>query len=362
MLFSCGGGAGRWRPPLAQGGPGAAPVVFSCRSRRVPAALTLTRDRTRISPGPKRSPPTGGRAQDRDPSRSASVRSQSARIAGLTIVDPRARPPIGGCPARFASTGAARAPFSPARSRSPPPRGRAPAGSGHDTSHLRPRPARGGRAGRPPEPAPGPAGAGPGARRARGHRSGRGVAAGAGAPGGGRLRPPVLTLGRRSPGGGPARLGRAARAQRPPRDGLLRRADRGAWSRGRRPTATPAPPTSRSPRPVAVGTRVAGGAPVGTLELAGSHCFPRACLHWGGGAARSTWTPSAWSGPGRCGCCRCGGPSPWTPCRPRSTRSPSRGGPRRCFRTRRGGRPSGSPRAVRRGGVPAGRRAGAGRW
>jgi murein DD-endopeptidase MepM/ murein hydrolase activator NlpD len=32
---------------------------------------------------------------------------------------------------------------------------------------------------------------------------------------------------------------------------------------------------------LAVGTRVSGGAPVGTLELAGSHCFPRACLHWG---------------------------------------------------------------------------------
>ncbi|HET6940203.1 MAG TPA: M23 family metallopeptidase [Nocardioides sp.] len=32
---------------------------------------------------------------------------------------------------------------------------------------------------------------------------------------------------------------------------------------------------------VSVGTVVAAGAQVGTLELAGSHCFPRACLHWG---------------------------------------------------------------------------------
>jgi Holliday junction resolvase-like predicted endonuclease len=32
---------------------------------------------------------------------------------------------------------------------------------------------------------------------------------------------------------------------------------------------------------VTVGTVVAAGAPLGTLELAGSHCFPRACLHWG---------------------------------------------------------------------------------
>ena len=32
---------------------------------------------------------------------------------------------------------------------------------------------------------------------------------------------------------------------------------------------------------VAVGTPVAAGDQVGTLERAGSHCFPRACLHWG---------------------------------------------------------------------------------
>jgi murein DD-endopeptidase MepM/ murein hydrolase activator NlpD len=32
---------------------------------------------------------------------------------------------------------------------------------------------------------------------------------------------------------------------------------------------------------VRVGERVAGGTPIGSLQLAGSHCFPRACLHWG---------------------------------------------------------------------------------
>jgi murein DD-endopeptidase MepM/ murein hydrolase activator NlpD len=32
---------------------------------------------------------------------------------------------------------------------------------------------------------------------------------------------------------------------------------------------------------VPVGTTVAAGTQIGTLELAGSHCFPRACLHWG---------------------------------------------------------------------------------
>jgi murein DD-endopeptidase MepM/ murein hydrolase activator NlpD len=32
---------------------------------------------------------------------------------------------------------------------------------------------------------------------------------------------------------------------------------------------------------VHVGEAVARGQPIGTLELAGSHCFPLACLHWG---------------------------------------------------------------------------------
>ena len=32
---------------------------------------------------------------------------------------------------------------------------------------------------------------------------------------------------------------------------------------------------------VSPGDPVAAGAPLGTLELGGSHCLPRACLHWG---------------------------------------------------------------------------------
>ncbi len=32
---------------------------------------------------------------------------------------------------------------------------------------------------------------------------------------------------------------------------------------------------------VPLGTSVARGDPIGTLELGGSHCFPRTCLHWG---------------------------------------------------------------------------------
>ncbi|WP_234412196.1 M23 family metallopeptidase [Nocardioides sediminis] len=32
---------------------------------------------------------------------------------------------------------------------------------------------------------------------------------------------------------------------------------------------------------VEVGTRVSAGGVIGALDLPGSHCFPRACLHWG---------------------------------------------------------------------------------
>lgn len=32
---------------------------------------------------------------------------------------------------------------------------------------------------------------------------------------------------------------------------------------------------------VQVGDSVGAGSPLGRLELSGSHCFPRACLHWG---------------------------------------------------------------------------------
>jgi murein DD-endopeptidase MepM/ murein hydrolase activator NlpD len=32
---------------------------------------------------------------------------------------------------------------------------------------------------------------------------------------------------------------------------------------------------------VSVGDPVTAGSPLGALELSGSHCFPRACLHWG---------------------------------------------------------------------------------
>ncbi len=44
------------------------------------------------------------------------------------------------------------------------------------------------------------------------------------------------------------------------------------------PTRTTYEPVSAS---VPLGTAVARGDPIGTLQVGGSHCFPRACLHWG---------------------------------------------------------------------------------
>lgn len=43
-------------------------------------------------------------------------------------------------------------------------------------------------------------------------------------------------------------------------------------------TRTTYEPVSAS---VHVGARLAAGAPIGSLDLPGSHCLPRACLHWG---------------------------------------------------------------------------------
>jgi murein DD-endopeptidase MepM/ murein hydrolase activator NlpD len=43
-------------------------------------------------------------------------------------------------------------------------------------------------------------------------------------------------------------------------------------------TRTTYEPVSAS---AAVGDVIGAGHPIGTLQLPGSHCFPRACLHWG---------------------------------------------------------------------------------
>ncbi|WP_141012913.1 M23 family metallopeptidase [Nocardioides sambongensis] len=55
-------------------------------------------------------------------------------------------------------------------------------------------------------------------------------------------------------------------------------AGRGVVVVGHGDTRTTYEPVSAS---VAVGDRVEAGAVIGHLQLALSHCFPRACLHWG---------------------------------------------------------------------------------
>lgn len=55
-------------------------------------------------------------------------------------------------------------------------------------------------------------------------------------------------------------------------------AGRGVVSVGHGSTRTTYEPVTATVR---FGDEVPAGGSLGTLELAGSHCFPRACLHWG---------------------------------------------------------------------------------
>ena len=92
-----------------------APVVFSCCSRRVPAALTLARDPTRHRcwPGPRDRRPRVVGPPEAGPSRSASVRSQPARAAPVRVGHAGAPPPIGARAGHRTSTRAARTAVSP---------------------------------------------------------------------------------------------------------------------------------------------------------------------------------------------------------------------------------------------------------
>ncbi|WP_377321919.1 peptidoglycan DD-metalloendopeptidase family protein [Pimelobacter simplex] len=65
-------------------------------------------------------------------------------------------------------------------------------------------------------------------------------------------------------------------------------AGRGVVVVGHGPTRTTYEPVTAS---VSVGTTVAAGAVLGRLELTGSHCLPRACLHWGWIAGRTYLDP-----------------------------------------------------------------------
>ncbi len=55
-------------------------------------------------------------------------------------------------------------------------------------------------------------------------------------------------------------------------------AGRGVVVIGHGPTRTTYEPVSAS---VSVGDSIGAGGRIGSLQLGGSHCFPRACLHWG---------------------------------------------------------------------------------
>lgn len=76
--------------------------------------------------------------------------------------------------------------------------------------------------------------------------------------------------------GSPAQVVRTALPGRVSFAGRL--AGRGVVTVSHGDTRTTYEPVSAT---VDVGDVVSAGQPIGTLELAGSHCFPSACLHWG---------------------------------------------------------------------------------
>lgn len=75
------------------------------------------------------------------------------------------------------------------------------------------------------------------------------------------------------------RPGQVVRAALPGRVVFAGRiAGRGVVAVGHGSTRTTYEPVAATVR---VGDEVPAGGSIGTLELVGSHCFPRACLHWG---------------------------------------------------------------------------------
>jgi murein DD-endopeptidase MepM/ murein hydrolase activator NlpD len=112
---------------------------------------------------------------------------------------------------------------------------------------------------------------------------------------------------------------------------------------------------------LAVGTPIAAGAPLGRLELAGSHCFPRACLHWGWRRGETYLDPLRLVG---------AGPVRLLPLWRAEPVDASLGfGARPTLRWRPPVLPYAAwrppvrdPPPLRRGGAPAGRRGAAGRW
>ncbi len=268
------------RAALTQRQAGLGARLFSVRrGRRVPVALTPARDPTRLCSGPRvdargRSGPEDGRRRGL---RACEVHSaeeccaqRSRRRAGAG----QSRPATGRPAAVHSRSTGTRPRSSTARRRrgrsSPAARTLAPCAS-PPSPGARPAAVAAARARRPPAPSAGEARPGrrlaaapePDGRRAASTRPTRPYGAG---------HRGVDLLGRAGPAGArrAAGHGHASPAARRPR------------RRRGRPRRRPAPPTSRSPRPCRVGDagrrRRGRSAP---SSSPGSHCFPRACLHWG---------------------------------------------------------------------------------
>lgn len=258
-------------------------LVFSCRGRRVPTALTLTRGPTRPAGRDRGAAPAGDRGQEtgadaesapgwlRHGLRACEVNPRG--IARTSVVE-SARGGRIPRPGRLPSTAAEGTAFST----DAPPRRAAADGPRHPC-----------RMSLPPRPASRLPGllvivvlvllaAGPAAAVESDPR------------GEWPLRPqPEVTAGFDPPsdpwGAGHRGVdllglpGQQVRAALPGRVIFAGRiAGRGVVVVDHGPTRTTYEPVAATR---AVGETVRAGGPIGVLELVGSHCFPRACLHWG---------------------------------------------------------------------------------
>ncbi len=94
---------------------------------------------------------------------------------------------------------------------------------------------------------------------------------------------------------------------------------------------------------VHVGERVAGGDVLGTLQRGSSHCFPRACLHWGLRRGAAYLDPLVLVGAGPIRLLPLSGPRSFGP---RTFAGPRRTGERPVFLRPAAHRPVGLPRAL----------------
>ena len=278
--------------------------VFSCCTRRVPAALTLARDPTRtVRAGAELRIGAHGRSEPRSSPVAVCERAKSVQADCSAMRSPRLARRANRCdPAHEPSTSAGRATRRPQayadrrRTRSPP--------AGRMIGRMRTLVRAALVAVLLVAGADRPAGAVRGRRR----RAPSGVWPLVPEPDG---RAPVRPA--RRPWGaghrgvdlaghpgqaGPRRAGRHGRLRRLDRRRRVVAVDHGATRTTYEPVVATVARRRRRCRPASA---------IGRLVVAGSHCFPAACLHWGWHrAARPTSTRCASSAPARCGCCRCG--------------------------------------------------------